>query len=270
MPPRLPFNALSSLACTAALTLASGSLALAGDSVDYQVNGESFQGYLAKAEGEPRGSVLIIHDWDGLTEYERQRAEMLAKAGFDAFAADLYGAGNRPAETEAKKAATAALYEDRERMRQLTLAGLDQAREQGASQQTVVMGYCFGGAVVLELARSGAAQDVQGYASFHGGLVTPDGQGYGADTPPVLIAHGGADTSVPMSEVAALSEELEAAAVPYEIQVYSGAPHAFTVFGSDRYRERADQASWSAFHELLERTLGGGSPSNATGTNSEG
>ncbi|CAM3576977.1 dienelactone hydrolase family protein [Halomonas lysinitropha] len=241
-----------------ALGLAAGS-ALAfepsGQDVTYDVAGEAFEGYLATAEGEARGSVLIIHDWDGLDDYERQRADMLAKQGYDAFAVDLYGQGNRPEEVDAKKAETARLYEDRERMRTLTLAGLAEARDQGAATPTVVMGYCFGGAVVLELARSGEAEEVAGYATFHGGLATPEGQSYAGDTPPILVAHGGADQSISLDDVATLGKELEAAGATYEIQIYSGAPHAFSVFGSDRYQQRADEKSWEAFHELLDEVL---------------
>jgi dienelactone hydrolase len=119
------------------------------------------------------------------------------------------------------------------------------------------MGYCFGGAATLELARSGKASDIAGYASFHGGLKTPAGQSYAADTAPILVAHGGADTAITMDQVADLAVELEAAGVTYEIEIYSGAPHAFTVFGSSRYREVADRKSWDAFSEFLETNLGG-------------
>jgi dienelactone hydrolase len=117
------------------------------------------------------------------------------------------------------------------------------------------MGYCFGGATTLELARSGEAKGIAGYASFHGGLATPEGQTYPSDTPPILIAHGGADSSVSMEDVAALARELESAGVPYEIQVYSGAPHGFTEFGSDRYQRRADEQSWKAFSDFLATNL---------------
>ncbi|MDY7116496.1 dienelactone hydrolase family protein [Halomonas sp. SSL-5] len=227
----------------------------AGEEIAYDVNGEAFQGYLSLAEGESRGSVLIIHDWDGLDDYERRRADMLADLGYDAFAADLYGQGNRPAETEAKKAETARLYEDRERMRALTLAGLAEARAQGAASNAVIMGYCFGGAVVLEMARSGAAEDVHGFASFHGGLTTPEDQSWPEGAGPILIAHGGADASISLDDVATLGEELEAASATYQIEVYSGAPHAFTVFGSDAYQQRADERSWSAFQDLLDEAL---------------
>jgi dienelactone hydrolase len=230
--------------------------ASAGEKVAYSVAGAGYEGYHAPASGTAKGLVLIIHDWDGLTDYEVKRADMLAQMGYDAFAVDLYGKGNRPVETQAKKAETGKLYKDREKMRTLILAGLAEARKLGGGD-AVVMGYCFGGAATLELARSGKVDNVKGYATFHGGLATPAGQSYSKSTPPILIAHGGADTSITMSDVAALSEELEKAGVTYDIEVYSGAPHAFTVFGSNRYREHADKKSWNAFADLLKRTLGG-------------
>ncbi len=237
----------------AALPLA----AQAGQKVDYSVGGAAYQGYSAPAKGASKGLVLVIHDWDGLTAYEEKRADMLAAMGYDAFAVDLYGKGNRPVETGAKKAETGKLYNDREKMRGLILGGLAEARKI-SDRPAVVMGYCFGGAATLELARSGKADRIAGYATFHGGLATPEGQGYGKSTPPLLIAHGGADTSITMDHVAALSKELEGAGVAYEIQVYSGAPHAFTVFDSDRYRKRADAQSWTAFREFLGTYLSGG------------
>ncbi|MGC6484778.1 MAG: dienelactone hydrolase family protein [Candidatus Puniceispirillales bacterium] len=227
----------------------------AGENRTYSVNGEAFEGYLAPAQEASKGLVLVIHDWDGLTDYEMKRADMLAAMGYDAFAVDLYGKGNRPVDTGAKKAETGKLYKDRERMRALILGGLAEARNHSEGQ-AVVMGYCFGGAAALELARSGKAEGIMGYATFHGGLKTPEGQSYDAATPPLLIAHGGADRAIPMEDVAALSQELEASGVAYEMQVYSGAPHAFTVFGSKRYQEAADTKSWAAFTAFLAARLG--------------
>jgi dienelactone hydrolase len=228
--------------------------AQAGEALTYVVDGETFEGYHAAASGNSKGLVLIIHDWDGLTEYELKRADMLADMGYDAFAVDLFGKGNRPIEPDAKKKETGRLYEDRERMRSLIVSGLREARK-ASDQKFVVMGYCFGGAAALELARSGEVKDIAGYASFHGRLETPEGQAYPSDTPPILIAHGGADTSVTMDDVADLSQELERASVPYEIEVYSGAPHGFTEFGSDRYQKRADEQSWEAFSAFLKTNL---------------
>ena len=228
--------------------------AVARDAVTYAVDGETFEGYRAEAKGASKGLILIIHDWDGLTEYEMKRSEMLADMGYDAFAVDLFGKGNRPTDTAAKKKETGKLYQDRERMRSLILGGLREARK-ASDKKTVVMGYCFGGAATLELARSGKAEGIAGYASFHGNLATPEGQAYPSNTSPILIAHGGADASVTMGDVAALAGELESAGVVYEIQVYSGAPHGFTEFNSDRYQKRADELSWKAFSDFLAINL---------------
>jgi dienelactone hydrolase len=237
----------------AALLLSS--TAMAGEAVVYEVDGANYEGYFAPAEGDSKGLVLIVHDWDGLDSYETGRADMLAGMGYDAFALDLFGQGNRPETMEGRREATGALNSDREKMRSLLMGGLQAARAQ-SDQETVVMGYCFGGGAVLEMARSGEADRIAGYATFHGGLSTPDGQSYPEDTPPLLIAHGGADTSITMEDVAALSQELEEKGITYEIEVYSGAPHAFTVIGSDRYQERADMKSWAAFDKFLQTHLG--------------
>lgn len=245
------------IALLAALGTATGAHAYSasGSDVVYEVGEEAFEGYYASASGEASGTVLIVHDWDGLDDYERQRADMLAEQGYDAFAVDLFGQGNRPETTEARQEATRALYSDRERMRELTLAGLAEAREQDAAENVVIMGYCFGGAVAMEIARSGEAENVAGYASFHGGVATPEGQEWPEEVPPLLIAHGGADESVTMEDVTAVVEELEAIGATYEVEIYSGAPHAFTVFGGERYQERADKKSWTAFMTFLEEVL---------------
>lgn len=243
---------LSILTCAATLA----ALPALADDVTYEVDGTTHTGYFAGAE-DPAGLVLIVHDWDGLDDYERQRADMLAEMGYDAFALDMYGAGTPAGTVDERRAATGALYQDRARMRALIAAGVEQARAQSEAEGMVVTGYCFGGAVTLEMARSDMAGQAAGYASFHGGLSTPEDQGWSGDEPPLLVLHGGADSSVTMADVATLVEELEAAGNTYEMQIYSGAPHAFTVFGSDRYRETADRESWEAFTEFLGERLGG-------------
>lgn len=226
--------------------------AVAGEAVSYTANGETFEGYFAAAEGTSRGLVVIVHDWDGLDIYEETRANMLAALGYDAFALDLFGAGVRPETMDGRRAATGALYADRELMRARLMAGVEQAQALASAAPTVVMGYCFGGAATLELGRSGLGENIVGFASFHGGTQTPEGQSWPADTPPVLVLHGGIDQNPSMADIAQLSTELEAVGIQYDIKVYSGAPHAFTVFGSDRYRDRADRMSWAAFSGFLE------------------
>ena len=239
--------------------LAAAALAAApalAEDVAYTVGGESFTGYWAEAENA-KGVVVIVHDWDGMTEYEQRRADMLAEMGYSAFALDMFGDGTPTETMDHRRAATGALYQDRARMRALIEAGLSQAMDRSGTDAVVVMGYCFGGAVALEMARSDMAAMAAGYATFHGGLSTPDGQSWDGDEPPLLVLHGGADTSITMEDVATLATELEGAGNTYTIEVYSSAPHAFTVFGSDRYQERADQASWEAFSAFLSERLPG-------------
>jgi dienelactone hydrolase len=227
--------------------------ALAED-VPYTMDGKALTGYWSEAEN-PKGLVVIIHDWDGLTDYERQRADMLAEMGYNAFAVDMFG-DDTPTETmDHRRAATGALYQDRARMRDLVEAGVEQALALSSVDKMVVKGYCFGGAVALEMARSDVADLADGYATFHGGLTTPESQSWDGDEPPLLVLHGGADTSITMQDVATLATELEDAGNTYTVEVYSNAPHAFTVFGSDRYHERADAASWDAFSTFLSERL---------------
>jgi dienelactone hydrolase len=225
----------------------------AGKAVTYEVNGQPYEGYYSSpSAGAPL--VLLIHDWDGLTDYEVKRAEMLAGMGYAVFAADLFGAGVRPTKVEDRRQHTGELYKDRAKMRALIAGALEQAGREGAdTSNAVVMGYCFGGAAVLEFARSGA--DMKGFVTFHGGLKTPEGQDYSRAQGQYLILHGTADKNITMDQFAALANELEAQGLAHEMITYGGAPHAFTVFGADRYREDADQKSWKRFTEFLAATL---------------
>ena len=224
--------------------------AASGQTVNYQVGGADYEGYyVSRSSDAPL--VLLIHDWDGLTDYEVKRADMLAEMGYAVFAADLFGAGVRPTEVKDKRQHTGELYQDREKMRALMNGALDKAASLGGNRDNAVaMGYCFGGAAVLELARSGA--ELKGFATFHGGLQTPDGQSYRDTKGAILILHGTADAAISMDQFARLAVELETAGVEHQMVTYSGAPHAFTVFGSPRYREDADRKSWKLFGEFLE------------------
>jgi dienelactone hydrolase len=225
----------------------------AGEFVSYEVNGEPYEGYFVSPS--PNAAlILLIHDWDGLTDYEVKRANMLADIGYAVFAADLFGAGVRPTEVKDKRQLTGELYKDRDKMRALLKGAIETAQSQGANiHNAVAMGYCFGGAVVLELARSGA--DLKGFVTFHGGLSTPAGQDYSKTKGKLLILHGTADTSITMDQFAELATMLEEKSVSHEMITYGGAPHAFTVFGTNRYREDADKKSWKRFTAFLNETL---------------
>lgn len=235
------------------ITLFASSGFASGTAVDYRIDGVTYEGYfISPSPAAP--FILLIHDWDGLGQYEIQRSQMLADQGYAVFAADMFGKGVRPAQIEDRRRLTSALYQDREMMRKLLQGALDAAAQQGANiDNAVAIGYCFGGAVILELARAGAP--LKGFVSFHGGLTTPEGQSYAETNGSVLILHGTADTAVSMDEFAQLAKEMEEQKVVHEMITYSGAPHAFTVFGSDRYREDADRKSWQRFLDYLKETL---------------
>ncbi len=221
----------------------------AGKAIDYQINGEAFEGYFISPSNDAP-LILLIHDWDGVGDYEIKRAQMLADAGYAVFAADMFGKGIRPEALADRQRLTGDLYKNRERMRLLLQGALAAAEEQGGRlNNAVAIGYCFGGAVVLELARSGAG--LKGFVSFHGGLTTPEGQDYAQTKGSILVLHGSADTAVTMNDFAQLTVKLEQHQVPHEMITYSGAPHAFTVFGSDRYRQEADRKSWDRFMDYL-------------------
>lgn len=221
--------------------------------VSYHLNGQAYEGFYTSPDADAP-LVLLLHDWDGLTEYEIQRAQMLAQQGYAVFAADLFGAGVRPTQDADKRQHTGALYQDRAKMRALIQAALLKAGELGADiDNTVVMGYCFGGAAVLEAARSGA--DYKGFVSFHGGLQTPEGQNYRQTKGELLILHGAADHHISLADFAQLGSELEAQSVNYEMIAYGGARHAFTVLGGDRYHPEADRKSWQRLMLFLEQKL---------------
>lgn len=243
-----PLRALFALVAVLAATGAAQAELLARG-VTYTVDGRPYQGYFVRntALGDHQPVVLIIHDWNGLDSYEKRRARMLARQGYAAFAADLYGKGIRPQTLAAKKARSGALFRDRaEMLRRLQGAVAQLSELPGVNADRVVaIGYCFGGTAVLELARSGAALD--GFATFHAGIAMPEAD-FSRVQAPLLILQGSDDAAAPMSRIATLATTLNAAGVDYRMEIYGGVPHAFTVWSSDRYRPQADLASW---HELM-------------------
>lgn len=236
--------------------VASARAEITGVDYDYRINGTAYQGYVAHNSNleESRGTVLIIHDWDGLTDYEKRRAEMLASLGYTAFAIDVYGRDNRPTSMQENQQRSGEMYADRAAFQRRLSAALDAVDDiPGGTDKVVVIGYCFGGAGVLELARTGA--ETEGFVSFHGGLGLPEGQDYNEVSAPILIQHGSADPVSGMSDVAALLDALQAAGVEHQANIYGGARHAFTVYGSGDYDLDADRASWQALTAFLEERL---------------
>lgn len=231
---------------------------IVAEDIVYEIAGEPYEGYFVVNEGfgDSQPLVVLIHDWNGLGTYEKRRAEMLAKQGYAAFAIDLYGQGVRPETTEESRAQSGQLYADRDTMRERLFAGLAEAQTMASvdPDRVATIGYCFGGAAVLEMARAGA--DLDGFVSFHGGLETPEGQDYSATSGPVLILHGTDDPVAPMEQVTQLAKELNMADVDYTMELYGGVDHAFTVWSSDeRYDPQADLMSWDAMLAFLSDHL---------------
>jgi len=228
--------------------------------VEYKQAGTLLEGlsvYDDSIQGK-RPAVLVVHQWKGLGDYEKKRAEMLARLGYNVFAADIYGQGVRP-QTPSEAGAQAGKYRnDRALLRARVRAGLDvlARHELTDPKRIAAIGYCFGGTTVLELARSGA--DLAGIVSFHGGLSssTPgDARNIKAK---VLALHGADDPNVPPKEVAAFEEEMRQAGVDWQLVAYGGAVHAFTDWdaGNDNskgvaYNERADRRSWEAMKQFF-------------------
>lgn len=229
------------------------SLSFANGNVTYNIDGNEYEGYYSSASKDAP-LVFMVHDWDGITDYEIKRTKMLNDLGYSVFAVDLYGKGIRPTELADKKALTKSLYTNRDEMRKRLNAGLEEAKKLGANVSNALgMGYCFGGSAILEMARSGT--NLKAFVPFHGGLATPEGQDYKNTKGKIVVFHGSADTSVKFEEFASLVMELEKTGLNHEMITYSGAPHAFTVFGAKSYREDADKKSWKRFTEVLEETL---------------
>lgn len=223
---------------------------------DYNIDGTTYRGYVAYNDAlqTSRGTVVIVHDWDGPNEYEEFRAEQLAAMGYTAFAIDVYGKDRQPTSMEENRARTSELYADRELFRQRLMGSLAEVSDiPGGTGNIVVMGYCFGGAAVLEMARAGA--DIEGFVSFHGGLNLPEGQDYNTVEAPVLLLHGSADPVSGMDQLAALLDDLQEADVDHHAQVYGGARHSFSVYSSGDYDLEADQASWAALQDFLQLQL---------------
>ncbi len=223
--------------------------------IEYRQGDAVLEGYMAWDDSKTakRPGILIVHEWTGINEHMRQRADMLAKLGYVAFAADIYGKGVRPtAQSEAAK--TAGIYKnDRPLMRARVRSGLEELKKHRFvdPQRIAAIGYCFGGTTVLELARDSA--DIRGVVSFHGGLSTPTPEDAKNIRAKILALHGADDPFVKADEVTAFQDEMRKGGVDWQFISYSNAVHSFTnkAAGTDNskgaaYNEKADRRSWEA------------------------
>lgn len=238
-----------------------------GEEIAYQADGITMKGYLAydKNQQGKRPGVLVVHEWWGHNEYARMRARKLAEMGYTALAVDMYGDGKLAEHPEDAGKFAGAVFSNLPGAR----ARFEKAMEVLAGHATVAgddlaaIGYCFGGGIVLHMAREGV--DLDGVASFHGSLATQSPAQPGQVKAAVLVAHGAEDSFIPAEHIDNFKKEMEAAGVDYTFESYEGALHSFTVPEADEmgkkhglpvaYQAEADQQSWAALEAFLKRVF---------------
>ncbi|HMP76465.1 MAG TPA: dienelactone hydrolase family protein [Kiritimatiellia bacterium] len=239
--------------------------ALVEQEVDYSDGTTTMKGFLVWDDATEglRPGVLVVHEWWGHNEYARRRARELAREGYIAMAVDMYGEGRT---AEHPKDAGAFAGEVMGNMAQAA-ARFRAARvfletqTQTDPARLAAIGYCFGGGMVLHMARIG--EDLAVVASFHGSLRTVSSARPGEVRARVLVYHGGADVLVPPEDVVAFEQEMTKAGVNYKFVTYPDAPHSFTSPEADDkavkfelplgYDAEADRASWADLLEELSR-----------------
>lgn len=249
---------------SAALALSLAALpVLAGQPLSYADGATKLAGYLAHpaAKGKVPG-VVVIHQWMGLTDHERKVSDDLAKLGYAALAADIYGEGVRPATTAEAGKLAGSFKGDRALYRRRIAAAIESLKAQKGvdGSRIAVIGFCFGGTGALEAARGGLP--VKAVVSFHGGLDVPASSTPGPITAKVLVCHGADDPWVPAKDVAAFQDEMRQAKADYVFVAYAGAVHAFTQkeAGNDSskgaaYHETAHRRSWQHMKDLLKEVF---------------
>ncbi len=237
--------------------------AMKTETVEYKEGNTVLQGFLAYDDAikEKMPAVLIVHEWTGIGPYVKKRAEQIAKLGYVAFAVDIYGKGVRPSTME-DAAKEAAIYRnDRQLMRRRAIAGLEEVKSRCIgivdTNRIAAIGYCFGGGVALELARSGA--DLKGVVSFHGNLDTPNPEDNRNIKAKLLICHGADDPYVTQEQVIAFWNQMQKTKADWEMIIYGNAVHGFTnpEHGDDpskgaAYNKEADKRSWEAMKAFFK------------------
>jgi dienelactone hydrolase len=224
--------------------------------VEYDGGGVKMKGYLAydgAVEGK-RPAMLVVHEWWGHNEYARKRADLLARLGYVALAVDMYGDGKTADHPQDAGKFSSAVMEnlDAAQARFLAAVELVKAQEQTDPEKIGAIGYCFGGGVVLHMARMGV--DLDGVASFHGSLGTKQPAEFGDVKAMVLVCHGAADQFISEDQVQAFKQEMNSADARMRFVSYPGALHGFTNPGADLmgekfgipigYNKDADENSW--------------------------
>jgi dienelactone hydrolase len=230
---------------------------VSGKPVEYHAGDTVLKGYLVtnpSVKGK-RPAVLVVHEWWGHNDYARKRARMLAEQGYVALAVDMFGDGKtaRHPEDAGKFAAEAMKNKAVGEARFNAALDFIKKQPQVDPSRIAAIGYCFGGGVVLHMARQGT--DLKGVVSFHGSLATDSPPQPGTVKAKILVFNGEADKMIPPEQVASFKEEMGKAAASYRYVGYAGVMHSFTNPDADRYarefnlplayNRKADRDSWA-------------------------
>jgi dienelactone hydrolase len=225
--------------------------------IDYSQGGTALQGYLAYDDAltGKRPGVLLLHRRDGMSDLTLQNARMYAQQGYIVLAADIFGKDVRPKTVDEEKAQSALYGKDRPLMRARALAGLEALRANPLVEPTkiAIVGYCFGGTVAIELAETGAP--LLGTVTIHGSFRGFTPEAAKSIKGRVLILHGFEDPVAPMAEVVALVDQLRAANVPWELNLYSGTKHGFST-PKNPAEQRANEESKFATKRFFKEVFG--------------
>lgn len=243
--------------------------ARAGETISYAEGATVLKGYLATPEGIEAGTkvpgVIIVHEWWGLGEHVRDVADQLADEGYVAFALDMYGDGKTTTEASEAMEWSGEIKSDPELAKRRFLAARDEllgpisddlpyAVDPG---RLASIGFCFGGTISLEMARSGL--DLAGVVSFHGGLKSSIPKDDRDIQTKILVCHGADDPHVGAEEVAAFKQEMRDAEADWQFISYGNAVHSFTNPAADfpgaRYEERAAKRSFRAMLDFFREVL---------------
>ncbi|MEE2930337.1 MAG: dienelactone hydrolase family protein [Pseudomonadota bacterium] len=226
--------------------------------VDYEQGGQTYEGFLAMPAGAPKGVVLVAHAWGGQSEFERNKAKLLAEWGYAGFAIDVYGKGKRGETNEECETLMTPLASNREELQSRLAFALDVAKKEVGVDRAAAIGFCFGGLSVLDMARKN--MDVAGVVSFHGLFGAP-GNTDDKIAPKVLALHGWEDPMATPDDVMDFSREMTAANADWQLHAYGATMHAFTNpaaanpdFGTV-YDAGADRRSFAACQDFLAEVL---------------
>ena len=232
--------------------------------LDYAANGATLRGFLAFNEAAiPRPGVLVFHEGLGLGDFAMEKARQLAALGYVAFAADMFGERRQAKNLQEVATIVGGLRAEPERLRARALAALATlaALPQVDREKLAAIGFCFGGSVVLEMARAGA--ELKAVVSFHGVLATKLPAAEGQVNASVLVLTGAEDPLAPPDQVAAFEAEMRAAGVAdWQVVSYGNTLHGFANPAADgsmmrtaMYHAQSDRRSWAAMKALFDEVL---------------